>query len=272
MLKSIIRSIVPYKTGIWLREQKQKAQAIMHKGNEYHCPFCNHSFKSLLPAGSDIPVLKEKDVIGAGYRENALCPRCYSTDRDRLLYMVLKAKPELLAKGTTILHIAPEKSLKKYLQSVPDINYKAGDKFEEEYSAFYYDQDVMQIDITDLSLEDNSVDAIVCNHVLEHIPDERKAMKELYRVMKPKAWAILQVPYATLLKNTFEKEVSTPEERERLFGQFDHVRLYGLDYPDRLKKIGFEVELVNINQLYNSGEIHKYAINDREKVFLVKKI
>jgi SAM-dependent methyltransferase len=271
MIKRIIKGLVPYRLGVWLRNQQQKVNGIYFKGNKYYCPYCKHSFRKLLPAGSDFEVLKSKQVIGAGFRENALCPRCFSTDRDRLIYLLFREKPELLKDGNRVLHLAPEKSIKAYLQKNKKLDYTAGDKFEEEYTSFYYDQDVIYMDLLKLKADSESFDGIICNHVLEHIDDEEVAINEISRVLKIGGWALLQVPYSNNSEKTLEMETNSPKEREELFGQFDHVRLYGLDYPEILRKNGLSVDVIEFNKLLTQDELDRYAVNKEEKIFLAGK-
>ena len=125
------------------------------------------------------------------------------------------------------------------------------------------------MDITNIQYPENSLDAIICNHVLEHIPDDRKAMEELYRVLKPGGWAILQVPFSKILKKTFEDAtVTTSQDREQIFGQTDHVRIYGKDYTSRLKQAGFEVEeykWTEDKELINPDNY--FGLNEDEVVF-----
>ena len=130
----------------------------------------------------------------------------------------------------------------------------------------------VRMDIQDISYEDDTFDAIVCSHVLEHIIDDGKAMRELYRVLKPGGIAILQVPYSPLLQESFEDPTVTEQgERLRAFGQTDHVRIYGLDYPDRLRAAGFFVEAVLPSAFLSEPEMRHYALDPAEPIFFCKK-
>jgi len=129
-----------------------------------------------------------------------------------------------------------------------------------------------KIDIKDINFEDNFFDVIICNHVLEHIVDDRKAMCELFRVLKPGGEAILQVPISKYNKKTFEDfSIILPEEREKYFGQKDHVRIYGKDYKNRLERIGFKVELYDIKNDLNIQDIKKFGLNEEEILYIGKK-
>ena len=206
-------------------------------------------------------------LLGGGYRY-ALCPRCYSTDRERLVYWYIINKTKILnsSKDIRLLHVAPEKNLQKILKSFSHIEYISGD-----LNALM-NCDII-LDITDMNFEDNFFDVIICNHVLEHVKDDRKSMSELFRVLKPGGKAILQVPISKYNKETFEDfSIILPEEREKYFGQKDHVRIYGKDNKERLENVGFEVSLYDIKKDLNTRNIEKYGFNKEEILYISKKI
>ncbi len=119
----------------------------------------------------------------------------------------------------------------------------------------------VKADICDLPFSNNEFDFIICNHVLEHIPDDTKAMQELYRILKPGGLAILQVPYNSDLEKTFEDDsITDPKERARIFGQYDHVRVYGMDYFEKLRSIGFKVEAVDYTKKFSDQDIQKFRL------------
>jgi len=129
-----------------------------------------------------------------------------------------------------------------------------------------------KIDITNINFENDYFDFIICNHVLEHIADDQKAMRELFRVLRPGGEAILQVPISKYNKKTFEDfSIILPEEREKYFGQKDHVRIYGKDYKNRLERIGFKVELYDIKNDLNIQDIKKFGLNEEEILYIGKK-
>jgi len=228
------------------------------KGTNYTCPFCDHSFSKFLPAGHNFKVLNEKKIIGGGYRKNVTCPFCSSRDRERLVYLFLKSQ-NLVKPKMRLLHIAPEINLQKNLK-----------KKHIEYFSADLDSPLAKIkmDIENIKFPVNYFDAIICNHVLEHINDDKKAMRELYRVLKPSGWAILQVPYSPIMKTTFEDPaIVTLKEREKIFGQSDHVRIYGNDYTERLQSVGFQVKKEKLDAV----SIKKFALNPDEEVFFCKK-
>jgi SAM-dependent methyltransferase len=255
---STLTSIVP--VGIRRRIKRR-----LHEGTAYRCPLCHYSGKDLAPAGHDSAVLTERQVIGGGSRPSR-CYGCNSTDRERLIYLYLKNELHLFDAATErrVLHIAPEKQLMESLLSAGLAEYVCGDLFTEGYTHSDY---VRQIDVTDIPLEADTFDVVLCNHVLEHIIPDGTAMAELHRVLKPGGVAILQVPISANSAETFEDfSVVDPQQRERVFGQFDHVRIYGQDYPDRLRAHGFTVERVNVAQKYA-----QYGVDPREELFVCSK-
>jgi len=238
-----------------------------YAGDKFECPFCGARLRKLLPAGKDLPILKEKKVIGAGKRENGFCPRCHSLDRERLVYLFLKFKINLFKKGKEkikLLHVAPERNLSKVLLSFSGVEYISIDLNSPLA--------MIKMDLTHLQFKDNSFDAVICNHVLEHIPDDRKALSEIYRVLKPGGWAILQVPISLSLKKTYEDpKIVDPEEREKNFGQKDHVRLYGQDYEERLKKTGFLVKVYHFQKELGEAKTKRYGLIEEEKIYFCQK-
>ena len=263
------KKLIPFWLGKRLRGGWQKYLSFKYRGTDYYCPYCKNSFSKMLPGGTDLPVLKEKKIVGGGYRDNLVCPRCFSVDRDRMIYLYLTEKTDILTSPKKILHIAPEGSIRALLLSLPHIEYHDGIKYHEGY---YYDRNVNILDVTQIPFEDNTFDVVICNHVLEHIVDDRKALSEIYRIMKPGAWAILQVPISLKLHDTFEDlSVTTPEEREKVFGQFDHVRIYGQDYPNLLEKRGFSVKRYSPFDETHQEELKKYALNPDEILYIANK-
>jgi len=179
---------------------------------------------------------------------------------------VLKQYKELnKQREIKILHLAPEHKISAWLLKQPNVSYVAGDKFTKGYE---YPSYTIDLDILNLPFEENSFDILICNHVLEHIPDDTAAMKEIFRVLKKDGTAILQVPLAYGLQHTVEDEAAkTEKEREEKFGQYDHVRLYGLDYANRLENVGFKVEVTKPSDFINSDLINKYSVNAKENIY-----
>jgi SAM-dependent methyltransferase len=263
-MKKIIKKIIPRAYYIKISSVYNYLRLLSSYGFKYQCIFCNGHFWKLLPTG-----LKNEtalSIIGGGYRY-ALCPKCHSTDRERLIYWYIANKTNILNSQNLIklLHIAPEKILQKAFRASNKIHYIDGD-----LNSLTADK---QIDITDINFEDNYFDFIICNHVLEHVKNDKKAINELFRVLKPGGEAILQVPISKYNKETLEdSSITTPEEREKIFGQKDHVRIYGKNYPKILGNIGFQVSLYDIKQDLNIRDIEKYGINKEEILYIGKKL
>ena len=268
-MASVKKHIPPF-AGRWLKSIYLRLRGLYYTGNRYTCPVCGHSFRKMLPGGFDLPVIKEKHIIGAGRRNNDICPQCQSTDRDRLLYTFLTLKTDFFKKPYTVLHVAPEPALYAVFRKVKNLNYHPATKYAE---GLYYSTKIETADLLDLHYEESTFDWVICNHVLEHIPDDRKAMEEILRVLKPGGRAILQVPWSPLLEKTFEDAAITSKaDREKYFGQFDHVRIYGRDYPDRLAKAGFKVHQIKQDKGFASPALlEKYAVNPEEIIFLCEK-
>jgi SAM-dependent methyltransferase len=176
------------------------------------------------------------------------------------LWLYLKERTPLLTEPLSLLHIAPETFLGRTLRALPNIDYLSGDL--ESPAA------MVKMDITDIQYPDASFDVILCNHVLEHVPADRQAMRELYRVLKPGGWAILQVPIDESRAETLEDPtIVTPEARQQYYGQYDHVRLYGRDYAERLSEVGFRVERDVFCQQLPSGQIGRFALQTDEAIY-----
>jgi len=165
-MKSTIKKLIPFSFAQKLRGIWQRTMSLYYYGHKHECPFCGNTFRKLLAGGFDLPVIKEKEIIGGGRRANLLCPRCYSTDRDRLILTYLKKSSPIFEQKLKVLHIAPSGSLKALLSTLDNLDYQSGVKYHE---GFYYSKDISLIDITELSFSDDSFDVILCNHVLEHI-------------------------------------------------------------------------------------------------------
>ncbi len=189
-------------------------------GRSHYCPLCRSH-------------LSRFDPFGRPPRPEARCPRCGSLERHRLIWRYFQSRTDLFdGAPKRLLHVAPEPQMGTLLARVPGLDYLSVDLAEGAA--------MVRMDVTDLDLPDESFDVIFCSHVLEHVLDDRRAMRELHRVLRPDGWAVLQVPI--LRETTFEdSSVTTPEDRERVFGQWDHVRIYGRDYVDRLGEAGFDV-------------------------------
>lgn len=228
------------------------------------CPFCGYKGCLNLMGADRFPVLQQLQVIGAG-RRAARCPRCKSTDKERLVYMFLKNIEELELKGELmILHIAPENNLQSWLESISE-NYIAGDAFLQNQ---HFTGNVRFVDIRKTEFPDNHFDYIICNHVICDIKDDKKALSEIYRILRYGGLAILQVPITKVARTVEYANIQTKEEREIAYGYGYHERIYNnKDYVELLSSIGFDVEVQN---LYNKFE--EYELNPLENLYICIKI
>jgi SAM-dependent methyltransferase len=194
------------------------------KGSTYTDPIDGKSFRIFLPYGYGTQ------------RNNVLSPSTLSLERHRLLWLYLKNETDFFTskEKKKVLHFAPEQAFYKLFRNQKNISYTTTDLFSPLAD--------VKADICNLPFEDHSYDVILCNHVLEHIPDDTKAMRELYRVLKPGGMGIFQIPQDLSRATTFSDDsITDQKERAKIFGQYDHVRIYGRDYFDKLRSIGFRV-------------------------------
>jgi len=255
--KRILPAFVYQKCGEWY----PKLTFPIYKGDKYHCVLCGKKSRKFLPVGFKFPVLVEKNIIGGVARENAQCPYCYADDRERLVFRYLQLKTDLFKTPHRIPHVAPEKNIQKNLKKSAHIEYISADLNSDIAD--------LRMDITNIFFKNNWFDSVICNHVLEHVPQDEKAMQELFRVLKPGSWAILQVPISSILTTTFEDwTVVRARDRERLFGQRDHVRIYARDYKERLEKVGFKVGIFNYAQEFGEELCFRNAINKMEDLYV----
>ena len=226
--------------------------ALYYKGSTYTDPIDNKSFRKFLPYGY------EKT------REGVLSPSTLSLERHRLFWLYLKNETDFFTAPLKVLHFAPEQAFYNRFKKLRNIEYTTTDLLSPLAD--------VKADICNLPFKDNSYDVIFCNHVLEHIPDDKKAMQELFRVMKPGGWGIFQIPQDTNRATTFEDDsITDKKERAKIFGQYDHVRVYGLDYFDKLAAVGFKVDGVDYTNNLGLEAIKKYRLAKGELIPFVRK-
>ena len=248
----LILNLVPRPLLIRLSYFVRPVLAFFLKGNTFTDPIDGKSFKSFLPYGY------------GNQRSNVLSPSTLSLERHRLLWLYLKNETNFFSNNLKVLHFAPEQCFLKRFKNLKNLDYTTTD-LESPIAD-------VKADICNLPFKDNSYDIIFCNHVLEHIPDDTKAMQELYRVLKPSGMAILQIPQDLDRDTTFEDDsITDKKERAKVFGQYDHVRIYGLDYFDKLRNIGFKVEEVNYTATLSAEAIKKYCLAKGEIIPVVYK-
>jgi len=226
--------------------------AFFLRGDTFTDPIDGKSYRTFLPYGYE------------RVRENVLAPGTLSLERHRLFWLYLSNETEFFKKQIRVLHFAPEQAFLKRFKKLKNITYTTTDLNSPIAD--------VKADICALPFEDHSYDFIICNHVLEHIPDDTKAMQELYRVLAPGGTAILQVPYDQNRAETFTDDTITDQkERAAIFGQYDHVRVYGMDYFDKLRSIGFQVEAIDYTAQLSKEDVHRFRLPKGELLPLCKK-
>lgn len=236
------------KLSIWARPLIYQ----LFKGDRFVDPIDGMSYRKFLPYGY------------GKQRENALSPGTLSLERHRQMWLYLQNETDFFIKNHKVLHIAPEQEFLRKFKRMRNLDYISADLFSPIVD--------VKADILDLPFADESFDIIFCNHVLEHIVDDAKAMSELYRVLRPGGWGILQVPMKNALEKTYEDfTITDPKERQKHFGQYDHVRWYGMDYFERLQKAGFETDANFYSQQFSDEEIEKYGLRKNEILPVVYK-
>lgn len=223
------------------------------KGETYTDPIDGKNFKSFLPYGY------------GKQRDNVLSPSTLSLERHRLLWLYLKNETDFFTAKHKVLHFAPEQAFYKRFKNMENLDYVTTDLNSPLAD--------VKADICNLPFKDNEFDVILCNHVLEHIPNDTKAMQELYRVLKPGGFGVFQIPQDLSREMTFEdNSITDKKERAKIFGQYDHVRIYGHDYFNKLRSIGFKVEEVDYTTTLSDEAITKYCLAKGEIIPVVFKI
>jgi len=220
---------------------RMRAAVARHHGDSVCCPVCGHQFDRF------------KDDRN---RPNALCWRCGSQERHRAQWLLLERRPQLLGRARSLLHFAPEWCLRQRLRVLPGLRYVTADLDADGVD--------LPLDVTKLGLADGAFDAVICSHVLEHVPDDAAAMAELRRITAPGGWCLVMVPIALERESTYEDgAITAPQDREREFLQYDHVRLYAPDIADRLSRAGFDVEAIDLHaELGEQAERYRLLPSD----------
>ncbi len=239
--------IKPLKSLVGQARREVRSQLL--RGDRVYCPLCDRHYKHFLPAGI-IP------------RPNVYCANCGSMERHRLLWLALQSlwQNGTIARVGKMLHVAPEPTLARH--------------FQRDYDYLSVDLDganaMQAMDICAIAFPDNTFDAIVCNHVLEHVPADQQALAELYRVLKPGGWASIQVPLSGDVTQE-DLTITDPQERERRYGQSDHVRQYGRDFGDRLKAAGFALTILPKESLADAELLEKLSVECESEVWICRK-
>jgi SAM-dependent methyltransferase len=226
-----------------------KTLGIFYLGNKVECPICKHHYRQFLPYGRINP------------RPNALCPNCLSLERHRLIWLYLKEETNFFSAKLDVLHIAPEPCFMH--------------RFEKQHGANYITADIesplakVKMDIHQIPFGDNHFDVVLCNHVLEHVQNDIMAMCEIKRILKPGGWAIMQVPFFSPVPEiTFEDaSITDPRQREKIFGQDDHVRLFGKDYAKRIERSGLLTEKSD----FAKNQPERFGLQSAEIIYIGRK-
>jgi predicted SAM-dependent methyltransferase len=224
---------------------------IAYRGTGRWCPLCEHHMRRFRPFGVD-----ER-------RDEAMCVHCGSLERHRLVWLFLERRTDLFTfPPKRLLHIAPEPCERR-------IKERAGDGY---VSADLSDPDVdVRFDLTNIPYPDASFDVVYCSHVLEHVPDDRRALREFRRILAPGGYAVLLVPI-TAANTVEDPTITDPRERLRAFGQKDHVRRYGWrDFVKRLKEAGFAVRVVRARDVATRAEITAMGLQGAGAIFLASR-
>ncbi len=231
-----------------------KTLALFYRGNEVECPICRSQYKKFLPYGR-----------GASARNNVLCPHCQSLERHRLIWLYLQEKTDFFTAPHKMLHIAPESCFIDRFEKMQQLDYITAD-LESPLAK-------VKMDIHEIPFDDHTFDVAMCNHVMEHVNDDIKAMSEIHRVLKPGGWAIIQVPMMKPgLKVTYEDQsITEPQARYEAFGQEDHVRMYGEDYGLRLMQGGFQVKEDEFVKQLDPKLVKRYALPGNEIIYFCEK-
>lgn len=225
---------------------------LFFKGDQFHDPIDGKSYRKFLPYGY------------GKQRENALSPGTLSLERHRQMWLYLQNETTFFTQPYSVLHIAPEQEFLRRFKKMKNLHYISADLFSPIVD--------VKADLLDLPFDDESFDVVFCNHVLEHIEDDQKAMSELYRVMRKGGWGIFQVPMKPSLERTYEDfTIQDPQERQKHFGQYDHVRWYGMDYFDRLRNAGFETDANYYSKQFSAADIKKWGLMESEILPVVRK-
>lgn len=219
--------------------------SLWYRGQKYTDPIDGKSFRKFLPYGYGTQ------------RPNVLSPSTLSLERHRLIWLYLKDETNFFTEKLKVLHMAPEQCFLSLFRQMKNLDYTTADLYSPIVD--------VKADILELPFDDDQFDIVFCNHVLEHIEDDQMAMSELFRVLKKGGMGIFQIPQDLSLKSTYEDfSIIAPEERMKHFGQYDHVRIYGRDYFDRLKKVGFQVKQIDYSKKLDPKVVDKYRLTQGE--------
>jgi predicted SAM-dependent methyltransferase len=210
---------------------------LLYRGDSRECPCCGGSFRAFRPRDD---------------RPDARCPRCNSYERHRVLWMWLRDRGELDRGEVDLLHVAPEPVLEARLRALPAVQYTAGSLFPTG--------DQVRVDLTEIPFADGSLDVVLCNHVFDEIPDDRRALSEIHRVLRPGGRLVTQTPVDKSRAATYEDPSLPPARRREVFQTADDVRVYGLDFRDRLAGVGFDVRVIDYASELDPATVERHGL------------
>lgn len=226
--------------------------SLLMRGNKFEDPINGKTYRKLLPYGR------------LNSRKNALAPDSMSLERHRLMWLFMQEKTNFFNDNLKFLHIAPEYCFINLFKKMKNLDYVTADLISPWAD--------IKMDVHKIPFKENTFDVVICNHVLEHVEDSHKVMTEFFRVMKPGGWGIFQVPIDTNNTETQEdKNVTDPKEREKLYGQKDHLRLFGLDFGKKLAAAGFKVTESNFINELSPDLVERYALPKGEIIYFCEK-
>lgn len=252
-----------FKQGV--KKNKIKSLFDFEKENgKYYCNLCENNIFTWKYIGENYDIFNNRHIIGAGRRRGG-CPICKSNDRARFVYYVMREFTQLLySKDCSILHFAPEYMISKKLRLIHKERYISADIIPGR-------ADIIA-DIRHLTFPNETFDYIICNHIMEHIIEEKMAFMEIKRCLKSRGILFFSVPIC-LEQDTYENSlIKTKAERIKYFGQEDHVRLYGKDIIKRIEQYGFNVRMILCSENIDEKDWKKMGLIKDDRVFLCEKI
>ena len=233
------------------RDLRRQVNKVLYAGSKRYCPICRSHVRCFRRAG-------------AAGRENAKCPVCRGLERHRLVWIFLHERTRFFEPTPwQVLHVAPERAFSYHFRRLEHLDYLTADIAGTDVH--------VNLDITDIPFEEERFDIVLCSHVLEHVSDDRKAMREIFRVLRAGGWAVLNSP-VTVARTIEDPTITDPRERERLFGQHDHVRAYGPDYADRLREAGFALEILTPEMLVEEAMLERWGLVHCEPIYYCAKL
>jgi methyltransferase family protein len=212
----------------------------LYAGHRVQCPCCAAAFRAFAPFNA---------------RPDRVCWQCGALERHRQIALVLRQHPALLVPGLRVLHIAPERPIRGLLEKSQPSEYLTADLKDPAVD--------LNFDLTAIPLPDRSFDVVMCNHVMEHVPDDRAALREIARVLADSGWALLMTPIVVDV-TVEDPSITDPGDRLRAFGQRDHVRRYGWDYVERLREAGLSPEVIRLERVLSSADVHRHRLTNTE--------